>query len=322
MKRILITGLTGFVGSHLAESYVNSHYDVFGTYMYHHMDDEFERIESFKDKLTLFDCDLTDRNSVYRVLKKVKPDIIHHLAAQSFVRQSWENPEFTLMNNIISELNLFEVCRELKLDPIIHVAGSSEEYGKIKTEELPVKEDNPLRPMSPYAVSKVGQDMLAQQYHTSYGLKTVITRGFNHEGPKRGRSFVTSSFASQVVDIMEGNKEPKMMVGNLEAYRDYTDVEDMVKAYRLAVIHCEYGEPYNVCSGEKHKIQEIVDHFLSKTPMEIEVVRDPDRMRPSDLPVLLGDNTKFRKETGWRPQVGFKEMLDRIFEYWVKKIKH
>ena len=317
--KVLITGITGFVGSHLAESYLKDGYEVYGTYMYHHLDDELERIVDIQKDLILYDCDLTDRNSVYRVVTEVKPDIIHHLAAQSFVKASWDNPEFTITNNILSELNIFEVCRQLELDPIIHIAGSSEEYGKIKSEELPVKEDNPLRPMSPYAVSKVGQDMLAQQYYLSYGLRTVITRAFNHEGPKRGRSFVTSSFASQVVDILKCRTESRIMVGNLEAQRDYTDIDDMVRAYRLAVIHCKYGEPYNICSGKTHKIQEILDYFLSKSPSKIKVVQDQSRMRPSDLPVLLGDSTKFRKITKWKPEVSFEKMLDKIFKYWVLK---
>jgi GDP-4-dehydro-6-deoxy-D-mannose reductase len=288
--------------------------------MYHHLDDEMERIEVIQDKVKLFDCDLRDRNSVYRVLSEVKPDIIHHLAAQSFVRASWDNPEFTIFNNIGAELNIFEVCRQLKLDPIIHIAGSSEEYGKTKDEELPIKEDTPLRPMSPYGVSKVAQDMLAQQYFNSYGTKTVITRAFNHEGPRRGKAFVTTSFASQVAEIIKGQREPKIMVGNLEAKRDYTDISDMVYAYRAALASCKYGEPYNICSGKTHKIQEILDHYLSKTDINIEVISDLKRMRPSDLPVLLGDCTKFKKLTGWEPIVSFHEMLDKIFDYQINKL--
>lgn len=322
--KILITGITGFVGSHLVESYLADGHEVFGTYIYHHLDDEFNRIsEDTRAKIKLFDCDLRDKGSVFRVMNEVKPDVIHHLAAQSFVRASWDNPEFTIFNNIGAELNIFETCRQLELNPIIHIAGSSEEYGHIEPDELPVKEDNPLRPMSPYAVSKIGQDMLAQQYYTSYGLKTVITRGFNHEGPRRGRSFVTSSFASQAVEIIKGKTEAVIKVGNLEAERDYTDIDDMIKAYRLAVEKCKYGEPYNISKGKVHKIQEILDYYVKKIKdagIEVKVVQDPERMRQSDLPILLGDSTKFREATGWKPEVSFETMLDKIFDYWTNKI--
>lgn len=316
--KILITGITGFVGSHLAEAYLSKGDEVFGTYMYHHLDDEKERIEGIKDQIELFDCDLTDRNSVNRVISKVQPDIIHHLAAQSFVRASWDNPEYTIMNNIMSQLNIFEVCRELELDPIIHVACSSEEYGALQPEEIPTNEDVPLRPMSPYAVSKVTQDMLAQQYFMSYGTKTIITRAFNHEGPRRGKQFVTSSFASQVVDIDKKLKTSRIQVGNLEAWRDYTDIDDMVRAYIVAVKKCDFGTPYNVCSGETHQIQEILDYYIKER--EITIEEDPERLRPSDLPVLYGDNSKFVEKTGWQPEVSFETMLDKIYDYWYNKL--
>jgi GDP-4-dehydro-6-deoxy-D-mannose reductase len=287
--------------------------------MYHHLDDELERLERVKDKVTLFDCDLRDRNSVMRVLYEAKPDIIHHLAAQSFVRASWDNPEFTIFNNIGAELNIFEVCRQLKLDPIIHIAGSSEEYGNVKLEELPIIEETPLRPMSPYGVSKVTQDILAQQYFMSYGTKTVITRGFNHEGPRRGRSFVTSAFASQVAEIINKKQKPVIMVGNLSSQRDYTDIDDMICAYKLSVQKCTYGEPYNICTEKSHAIQEILDYFIAKSGIEIKVEQDPKRMRPSDLPVLVGNCSKFKNLTGWKPIVSFYEMLNKIFNYWLEK---
>ncbi|MCX6722974.1 MAG: GDP-mannose 4,6-dehydratase, partial [Candidatus Staskawiczbacteria bacterium] len=200
--KILITGVTGFVGSHLAEYCLAiPGTEVYGTTFSTHLGDELRRIEHIKDKIELFECNLTNRVAVARVLEKVKPDKIFHLAAQSFVLQSWKSPEDTIVNNIISELNIFEVVRELKIDPVIHIAGSSEEYGLVYENELPIKEDNPLRPLSPYAVSKAAQDNLACQYYHSYGLKTVITRGFNHEGPRRGEQFVTSDFAKQIVEI-------------------------------------------------------------------------------------------------------------------------
>lgn len=316
--KVLITGITGFVGSHLAEAYLKNGDEVFGTFMYHHLDDEKDRIEDFEDQITLFDCDLTDRNSVHKVLSTVKPDIIHHLAAQSFVRASWDNPEFTITNNILCQLNIFEVVRQLELDPIIHIAGSSEEYGKLELTEIPTNEKALLRPMSPYAVSKIAQDMLAQQYYMSYGMKTVITRAFNHEGPRRGKQFVTSAFASQIADIEKNGKDKIIKVGNLEAERDYTDISDMIKAYMLAVKKCNYGEPYNICSGETHRIEEILNHYIDGKDIKVE--QDPDRMRPSDLPILWGNSSKFKNATGWEPLVSFEEMLDKIYDYWFNKL--
>jgi len=316
--KILITGITGFVGSHLAEYCLNMPgTEVFGTILSHHLGDELRRVEHIKDKITLLECDLTNRISVQRVLEKSKPDKIFHLAAQSFVPTSWQSPEDTLMNNIMAELNIFEVVRELKINPIIQIAGSSEEYGLVYENELPIKEENMLRPLSPYAVSKVGQDTLACQYYYSYGLKTVVTRAFNHEGPRRGEQFVTSDFAKQIAKIEKGLQSPVIMVGNLEAKRDYTDVRDIINAYWLATEKCKFGEPYNICSGKTWPIKSVLDILLSKSQRkDIEVKQDEKKMRPSDVPVLLGDCSKFKKQTGWEPKIPFEKTLEDTLNYW------
>lgn len=318
--KILITGINGFVGSHLAEYYLAQGEEIFGTYRTHHTGTELKNIEQIKNKIKLFDCDLRDRNSVFRVINEVKPDVIHHLAAQSFVKASWDNPEHTLFNNISAELNIFDVCRALGIDPVIHVAGSSEEYGLVYENELPIKETNPLRPLSPYAVSKITQDMLGQQYYYSYSQKIVITRGFNHEGPRRGRQFVTSAFASQIAEAEKGLREPILKHGNLDACRDFTDITDMVKAYALAVKHCQYGEPYNICQGKTYKIKKVLDYLVSRAKIKITAEPDPSKIRPSDVMVLLGDHSKFSEATGWQPKVSFEEMLDKILNYWRENI--
>lgn len=318
--KILITGINGFVGSHLAEYYLSQGDEVFGTYRTHHTGNELKNIEHIKDKIKLFDADLRDRNSVFRILNEVHPDIIHHLAAQSFVKASWDNPEHTLFNNIGIQLNIFDVCRAMVIDPIIHIAGSSEEYGLVYENEVPIKETNPLRPLSPYAVSKVTQDMLGQQYYYSYGQRIVITRGFNHEGPRRGIQFVTSAFASQIVEAEKGLKPRILKHGNLEACRDFTDITDMVRAYALAVKKCKYGEPYNICRGKTYKIKDVLDYLVSKAKIEIKTEQDPNKMRPSDVMVLLGDHSKFSEATGWQPEVSFEDMLDGILNYWRENI--
>jgi len=320
--KILITGITGFIGSHLAEYCLQKpDLKVYGTVLSHHLGDELNRIEHIKDKIELLECNLTNRVAVTRVLESSRPDKIFHLTAQSFVPSSWKSPEDTLFNNIISELNILEVVRELKLNPVIVIACSSEEYGLVFGNELPLKEDNPLRPLSPYAVSKIAQEKLAFQYHQSYGLKTVLTRFFNTEGPRRGQDFVTSNFAKQIAEIEKGKKEPIIYVGNLEAKRDFTDVRDMVRAYWLASEKCKFGEPYNVCSGKTRSIKSVLELLLSLSKVKnIQIKQDPNKMRPSDVPILFGDYSKFKKQTGWEPEIPFEKTIKDLLNYWREKV--
>jgi len=320
--RILITGITGFVGSWLAE-YCLAQPDtqVYGTVLSHHLGDEINRIKHIEGKIKLLECNLINRIATARVLQEVKPDRIFHLAGQSFVKVSWDSPEDTIFNNIMAELNIFEACRNLGINPVIQIAGSSEEYGLVLENELPIKETNPLRPLSPYAVSKIGQEMLAYQYYKSYGLKTVLTRAFNHEGPRRGDQFVTSTFAKQIAKIEKGKQEPRVLVGNLQAKRDYTDVRDVVRAYWLATEKCEFGKPYNICSGKTWKIEKVLEFLLSKsTNKDIKVAEDPSRMRPSDVLILEGDYSEFNKATGWNPQIPFEKTLEDLLNYWRKEV--
>jgi len=320
--KILITGISGFVGSHLAEHCLTmQEAEVYGTILSHHLGDEMKRIEQIKDKIKLFECNLTNRIAVERVLQEVKPDKIFHLAAQSFVRVSWDGPEDTIFNNIMSELNIFESCRSLGINPVIQIAGSSEEYGLVLENEVPIKETNPLRPLSPYAVSKIGQEMLGYQYYKSYGLKIVLTRAFNHEGPGRGEQFVTSTFAKQIAQIEKGQQEPIVRVGNLQAQRDYTDVRDVVVAYWLATEKCEFGKPYNICSGKTWKIEKVLEFLLSlSVKKDIKIEQDPERMRPSDVQILKGDCTEFNKATGWEPKIPFEKTLEDTLNYWRERL--
>lgn len=313
MKKALITGVTGFVGSHLAEYLLKNNVEVYGTLRWR---SRMEHVEQIKNKIHLIDADIKDAHSIQKVIDDTLPDYVFHLAAQSFVPTSWHAPAETLTTNIIGNCNILEVIRNADCSPVIQVAGSSEEYGIVHADEIPIKETNPLRPMSPYGVSKVAQDLLSRQYYMSYGLKIVVTRAFNHTGPRRGDVFVTSNFAKQIAEIEKGIKEPIIKVGNLNAQRDFTDVRDIVKAYWLAVNKCKYGEVYNICSGKAIRIESMLKLLLSMSDKKIEIKQDPARMRPSDVEILRGDCTKFKKETGWEPEIPFENTLEDLLNYW------
>lgn len=316
--RVLITGITGFAGSHLAEYLLAlGGIEVHGIERWRSKTDNVDHI---KTRLAMHDCDIRDASSVRRVIEAVRPDRIFHLAAQSFVLTSWMAPAETLMTNIIGQLNIFEAARQVGLNPWIQIAGSSEEYGLVHPDELPITESNPLRPLSPYGVSKVGQDLLAYQYFMSYQLNVVRTRGFNHTGPRRGEVFVESNFAQQIAKIERGVQEPIIRVGNLKARRDYTDVRDMVRAYWLALEKGEPGEVYNICSGTSRAIEEVLQQLLRMSSVSVRIEPDPARMRPSDVMVLHGDGRKFTGRTGWRPEIPFDVTLRDILEYWRSRI--
>lgn len=314
MRRVLVTGVTGFAGSHLVD-YILSRGDcqIFGILRWR---SPTENIAHFMDKITLLECDLRDASSTRDTLETVRPDWIFHLAAQSFVPTSWSAPTESLTTNILGQVNIFEAVRRLGMKCRIQLACSSEEYGMVAPHEVPIKETNPLRPLSPYAVSKVAQDLLGYQYWMSWNVDSVRTRGFNHEGPRRGPVFVASDFAKQIADIEKGRREPVVHVGNLQAKRDFSDVRDMVRAYWLALEKCEPGEVYNICTGRSWTIREVLDLLLSMTKATIEVRQDPARLRPSDVPILLGDNSKFVQATGWKPTIPFEQTLRDMLDYW------
>jgi GDP-4-dehydro-6-deoxy-D-mannose reductase len=304
MRRVLITGVTGFAGSHLVDYLLTrGDCEIHGIWRWRSRTENIEHLKP--GDIALHECDLRDATSTFDTVAKVKPDWIFHLAAQS-----------SLMTNILAQVNIFEAVRRLGLKTRIQLACSSEEYGMVYPDETPIRETNPLRPLSPYAVSKVAQDMLGYQYWMSWKVDSVRTRGFNHEGPRRGPVFVASDFAKQIADIEKGRKAPVLSVGNLEAKRDFTDVRDMVRGYVLALEKCEPGEVYNLCRGRCWTIRETLDMLLALTTTKIEVKQDPARLRPSDVQILLGDNSKFVAATGWQPTIPFEQTLRDMLEYW------
>lgn len=316
-KKVLITGITGFAGSHLAELLLKNNYQVYGTTRPRSSKDNIVQI---KDRLKLSDADIVDSHSLNNLVSKIKPDYIFHLAAQSFVPTSWASPATTFEVNVIGTVNLFEAVRRARINPKIQIACSSEEYGLVHQSELPVKETNPLRPLSPYAVSKVAMDYLGYQYFRSYEMQIVRTRGFNHTGPRRGDVFATSNFSKQIAEIEKGLKEAVIHVGNLEAKRDFTDARDMVRGYLLAILKCQAGEVYNICSGKAVRIRKILDILLSLSKVKIKIKKDKERIRPSDVPILLGDCSKFQKETGWKPQLPLEKTLKDLLDYWRERV--
>lgn len=316
--KILITGISGFAGSHLAEYALSQpSVEVYGTMRKR---SPLDNIKHLLTSIHLVECDLKDPFSVHSMITEIKPEWIFHLAAQSFVPTSWKAPEETLTTNILSQLNIFEALRKEKIPARIQIACSSEEYGLVYPDEVPINEDNPLRPLSPYGVSKVAQDLLAYQYYASYGLDTVRTRAFNHTGPRRGEMFVTSNFAKQVVEIEKGMREPVINTGNLEALRDFTDVRDMVRGYWLALEKGKPGEVYVLASGKAFSIAQVLELLLEISGIKVELRTDPTRLRPSDVPVLLGNVSKFKELCGWETAIPFSQTMADLLEYWRIKL--
>ena len=317
--RVLITGVTGFVGSHLADYALAQGAEVWGSSRWR---SKTENIDHLRDQLHLVECDLRDLSSVQRLVERAAPDYIVHLAGQSYVAASWHTPAETLYTNSVSQVNLLEAIRSRRAEaPRFIAVGSSEEYGQVFDDELPIKETNALRPLSPYAVSKVTQDLMGYQYFQSYRLPIIRTRAFNHEGPRRGDVFVTSNFARQVAEIETGKRPPVIHVGNLKARRDYTDVRDIVRGYWRLLESGEPGEVYNLCSGRAWSIQDVLEFLVSRSRVSgITTQEDPARLRPSDVPALVGDAAKITNAVGWHPVIPFEQTLEDTLDYWRKRI--
>ncbi len=313
--RVLITGVTGMVGSHLAEYILANHQNV-EVHGVKRWRSPLDNIKPIIDRVQLHHADLRDLNSLIAVMEKVRPDWIFHLAAQSYVMDSFEMAADTLAVNVIGAANLMDSVRRTGLDPMIHICSSSEVYGQVREDEVPISETNPFRPASPYAVSKVGEDMIAMQYFMSHGLKTIRTRMFTHTGPRRGEVFAESAFAKQIAEI-EGGAHPDgvIKVGNLNSVRTLADVRDAVKAYWLLLEHGEPGEVYNIGGSETMTIGEVLQTLVGFSDLDIPHEVDPSLVRPSDVTLQIPDTSKFKQATGWEPEIPARRTLEDLLNY-------
>ena len=313
--KALITGISGFAGSHLAEFLIEKGYEVFGTFF---DKSTFSNLNGFVNKIKVYKCDIRNYDALKNVIRDVKPDEIYHLAAISFVPTSLKDPKLTFDTNLYGTLNLYQAVIDLEMNPMILFIGSADEYGIVKEKDTPIGESHPLLPMNPYSISKASAGFLSFFYFKNYSLNIIRVRPFNHIGPRQSPEFVCSSFAKQIAEIEKGLREPIIKVGNLEAKRDFTDVRDMVRGYWLALDKGEQGKVYNICSERAIQIKGLLNHLLELSSRKVEIMKDPKRMRPSDNPILQGDSSKFRRRSGWKPEILLDKTLKDILEYWRK----
>lgn len=310
MNRCLITGCGGFIGSYLAELLLEIGLNVYGT-----VHQESGNIEHLKDRLTVLRCDILDKDRVESVVREVNPNFVFHLAAQSLVMPSWQDPEKTFKINILGTFYLLDSIRKAAIDPVIEVTCSSAEYGFSNDDEIPIKETKRFRPASPYGVSKVTEDMLAYLYWQTYGMKIIRVRPFFVVGPRK-ETDVCSDFARGIAEIEAGRRN-SLSIGNLEAVRDFVDVRDTVRAMWLLIEKGAPGEVYNICSGKGYKIEDILDKLICLSSQPIQIYHDPNLMRPSDEPVIIGDNSKLCG-LSWKQRVPIERTLSDMLDYWRK----
>ncbi len=315
-QSVLITGANGFVGNHLARHLhdVMLNCDLHGAILT-------GTPSQPPTEIIYHEIDLKQQAEVANLIDAIRPDQIYHLAAQAFVPRSFEDPWETLENNIRAELNVILGCLKWGIHPRILVIGSAEIYGPAQPDELPITEKANLRPTSPYSVSKIAQDMLGLQYYLSHKLPIMRARSFNHFGPGQNENFVAPAFALQIARIETGLQPPQIKVGDLSAQRDFTDVRDIVRAYRLIVEQGIPGEAYNVASGRAYSIETLLNNLLQQSNAAIEVVVDVDRLRPATIPILVGDCSKLKDTTGWLPEITFEQSLSDILADYRQRIQ-
>ena len=326
MKKAFITGITGMVGSHLADYLLeNTNWKIYG---FCRWNDNLENIEHLsglinnKERIELIYGDLNDSASLITAIDKSEPNYVFHLAAQSYPQTSFDAPFETLETNIIGTAKLLDVIFKSKFNPIIPVCASSEVFGRVPKEFLPINEECKFHPASPYAISKVGTDLVGRYYAEAYGMTIMTTRMFTHTGPRRGDVFAESTFAKQIAMIEAGLIEPEIQVGNLDSLRTWSDVRDAVRAYYMLVTQNPIaGEYYNIGGTFSCSIKDMLDYLVSRsTRSDIKIVTDPDRLRPIDADLQVPDTTKFQKHTGWEPKISFEKTMNDLLEYWRHRV--
>lgn len=305
--KALITGAGGFVGRHLRENLLNNGHEVVGC-------DIKSSLES-----NVIATDILSETNICELIQKVQPNYIYHLAGQSNVAKSWEMPAKTMEINAIGALNLLNAVKNYSRQSRVLLVGSSEQYGIVGSADMPIGEDRPMAPCNPYAVSKAASEMYGAMYCRSFGLDVILVRAFNHIGVGQSRGFVVTDFASKLADIENGSVAPVLTVGNLDAVRDFTDVNDVVNGYRLLMEKASTGQAYNVGSGKGTSIREVLNIMLSNCTSEIDVQLDESKMRVSDMPVIICDNSKICRETGWKPSTPLRDSLKSVMNYWRTK---
>jgi len=364
MTKNLITGIGGFVASHLADLLLEKGEEVIGTCRWY---EDLSRIEHIKDKITIVPMDLNDLSSCQKAIMQHKPDFIFHLAAQSYPSDSFIYPEETIRTNTLGTLNLLEAIRFVKeltkelieqvtkdvrqihflknytlYDPVVHICSSSEVYGLVEEEDVPIKETQKFNPANPYAVGKVGADMIALMYWTNYKIKTIRTRMFTHTGPRRTMMSAECAFAKQIVEFEKdagvmhnilGSKEISAHIepiekdytlkhGNLDSIRTWVDVRDAVRAYYMLVRKCKPGEVYNIGGVTTKTIGEMLDYLISLSPLKDKIKKevDPKLLRPYDVTLQIPDCSKFLKETGWKPEYTFEQTMSDLLSWWRENV--
>lgn len=325
-EKVLITGITGFVGSHMADYLLTKNIKIYGLKRWNlsrmrnirHLLDE--------ERVTLLNCDITDPIAVRNVVEQIKPDKIFHFAAESFVSTSWLHPSHYMDVNFKGTVNFLDAIRQTGINPRFLISGSGEEYGEIYEDELPINEVTVLRPVNPYAVSKIAQDFIGFVYFKSYGLNVIRTRAFNHEGPRRDNVFGIPWYAYQIARIEADKQKPIVRIGHIDDKRNFTHIRDMVEAYWLAMEHCNPGELYLIGSEEPEHIYTFRDALNMLIKMStvggIKIEVDPQFVRPTSVPRLVGDTSKFRQLTGWKPKISFEKILEDTLNYWREFVRN
>jgi GDPmannose 4,6-dehydratase len=328
MKKALITGITGMVGSHLADYIIeNTDWEIYGLIRWRSPLDNLQHLIddiNSKKRVHLLYGDLNDQTSLDTVIKQAEPDYVFHLAAQSFPKTSFDAPIDTMNTNILGTSRLLEAIRNSKYRPVTHVCASSEVFGRVPKEKLPINEECTFHPASPYAISKVGTDLLGRYYAEAYGMTVMTTRMFTHTGPRRGDVFAESTFAKQIAMIEHGLIPPVVKTGNLDSLRTWADVRDAVRAYYMLVtINPTAGQYYNIGGTFTCSVKDMLNALLKmSTRDDIKVETDPERLRPIDADLQVPDTAKFTQHTGWKPEIKFEKTMEDLLNYWRMRISH